>query len=148
MTSQSISTLSVEKPRLIPDRLAFDTIGLCAFNYRFNNFYSEKMHPFVTQMADSLVETGKRGSRTKLETSLRVFAQQALDGKIKAMHDLCDQIVDDRTQNPKPEVNDLLNTMLNAADPVTGQKLSKENVRSQMVTFLVRHPFSVPDAYH
>lgn len=95
------------------------------------------MHPFVTQMADSLIEAGKRGSRTKLETSLRFLSQQALDKNIKAMHDLCDEIVEERVRNPQPEVNDLLNTMLNAADPVTGQKLSKENVRYQMVTFLV-----------
>ena len=28
-------------------RLAFDTIGLCAFSYRFNEFYSDHAHPFA-----------------------------------------------------------------------------------------------------
>ena len=31
-------------------RLAFDTIGLCAFGYRFNEFYSDHAHPFAQQM--------------------------------------------------------------------------------------------------
>jgi len=95
------------------------------------------MHPFVHQMTESLIEAGKRGSRSKLETSIRFLAEQALDKNIKAMHDLCDEIIEDRLRNPMPEVNDLLNTMLNVADPVTGDKLSKENIRYQMVTFLV-----------
>src|SRR4029079_6635911 len=40
--------------------------------------------------------------------------------------------------NPNPAGSeDILDTMLKAADPVTGERLSEENVRYQMVTFLV-----------
>jgi cytochrome P450/NADPH-cytochrome P450 reductase len=39
-------------------RLTLDTIALCACDYRFNSFYSEKMHPFVHAMVDALVEAG------------------------------------------------------------------------------------------
>jgi cytochrome P450/NADPH-cytochrome P450 reductase len=35
-------------------RLTLDTIGLCAFGYRFNSFYSERPHPFVAAMVDAL----------------------------------------------------------------------------------------------
>ena len=28
-------------------RLTLDTIALCAFDYRFNSFYQNEMHPFV-----------------------------------------------------------------------------------------------------
>ncbi len=34
----------------VPDnmtRLTLDTIALCAFDYRFNSFYQNEMHPFV-----------------------------------------------------------------------------------------------------
>ncbi len=31
-------------------RLTLDTIGLCGFDYRFNSFYRENMHPFVESM--------------------------------------------------------------------------------------------------
>jgi len=128
---------SLSSCRVDIGRLAFDTIGICAFNYRFNNFYAEKVHPFVTQMAESLLESGKRGNRTKLETGLRYFSQQTYQQNINAMHQLCDEIVEERIRNPQPEIDDLLNTMINVADPVTGEKLSKENIRYQMVTFLV-----------
>lgn len=35
-------------------RLTLDTIGLCSFNYRFNSFYREDMHPFIQDMIDFL----------------------------------------------------------------------------------------------
>ena len=60
-----IATQLVEKwSRLNPDedidvpgdmtRLTLDTIGLCAFSYRFNSFYSENPQPFVAAMQDAL----------------------------------------------------------------------------------------------
>lgn len=119
-------------------RLAFDTIGLCAFGFRFNDFYSDNMHEFAIQMTDVLVEAGKRASRTHMETQLRYLAAQQFDTDIAAMHKLCDNIVDERIQDPQPDSNDLLNVMLNQKDPETGEKLSKENIRYQMATFLVR----------
>lgn len=60
-----IATQLVEKwSRLNPDedidvpgdmtRLTLDTIGLCAFSYRFNSFYSERPQPFVAAMQEAL----------------------------------------------------------------------------------------------
>ncbi|KAH7117051.1 cytochrome P450 [Dendryphion nanum] len=118
-------------------RLAFDVIGFCAFGYRFNNFYSEHSHPFVDQMSAVLIESGKRASRLSIENSLRVFSAAENLANVKAMHDLCDQIIADRVDNPQPDSIDLLNPMLNGVDPETGEKMSKENVRLNMCTFLV-----------
>ncbi|KAF2730502.1 cytochrome P450 [Polyplosphaeria fusca] len=118
-------------------RLAFDVIGLAAFGYRFNNFYRENAHPFVTQMADVLLECGKRANRTGIENALRVFSAQENAANIKAMQSLCDEIVADRKKNPQPELNDLLNPMLENTDPVTGEKMSDELIRNNLCTFLV-----------
>ena len=41
------------RSQLTLQRLALDTISLCAFDYRFNNFYREDMHPFVNAMVSS-----------------------------------------------------------------------------------------------
>ncbi|OJD32086.1 nadph-cytochrome p450 reductase [Diplodia corticola] len=117
--------------------LAFDTIGICGFNYRFNNFYAEHMHPFATQMAAALIESGKRANRTQMETRLRIWSNKQLQDNIHEMHKLCDDLVAQRKAHPQPDVNDLLNTMLNVADPVTGEKLDDENIRYNMVTFLI-----------
>lgn len=120
-------------------RLTFDMIGLCAFGFRFNNFYSENAHPFVTQMTEVLIECGRRGNRLGIENKLRVFSAAHTRENVAAMNKLCDDIIADRQANPQPELNDLLNPMLNAKDPETGEKMSVENVRYNMITFLVSH---------
>ena len=88
-------------------------------------------------MADTLIEAGKRGARTKLETHLRYFSEKKMYEDIGNMHKLCDDVLQERYDNPDPDNHDLLNTMLNVKDPETGERLSKENVRLQMATFLV-----------
>lgn len=112
-------------------------IGLCAFGFRFNNFYSEHSHPFVDQMAEVLLEAGKRSNRLGIENKLRMFSAAKLQDNVNKMHDLCDQIIADRIENPQPDAQDLLNPMLNGVDTVTGEKMTKESVRFNMVTFLV-----------
>jgi cytochrome P450 / NADPH-cytochrome P450 reductase len=121
-------------------RLAFDTIALCAFGYRFNEFYLKDPHPFANQMAEVLIESGKRASRLSVENLLRIWSAAHNRENVAAMHKLCDELVAERKANPNPEVNDLLNTMLNSSDPVTGEKMTDESIRYNMVTFLVRRP--------
>lgn len=118
-------------------RLAFDTIGLCGFSYRFNDFYSERMHPFADWMADTLRESGRRANRTKIENAARIWSAANHTNDIDQMHKLCDDLVRERKANPQPDANDLLNVMLMSRDPETGEGLSDENIRYQMVTFLV-----------
>lgn len=112
-------------------------IGLCAFGYRFNNFYSDKAHPFVEQMVEVLVESGRRATRTGIENKLRVFAEANRQENVRQMHKLCDEIIEERVAHPQPDARDLLNPMLEGVDKVTGEKMSKELVRYNMVTFLV-----------
>jgi cytochrome P450/NADPH-cytochrome P450 reductase len=112
-------------------------IGLCAFGFRFNNFYSEHSHPFVGQMVEVLVEAGRRGNRLTIENKLRVFAAAKLQDNVQKMHDLCDEIIADRVVHPQPDALDLLNPMLDGVDKETGEKMTRESVRYNMVTFLV-----------
>ncbi|KAH8198930.1 hypothetical protein TruAng_006891 [Truncatella angustata] len=118
-------------------RLAFDTIAYCAFSYRFNSFYRDVTHPFAEQMAATLIEAGKRASRTNIENTLRVFSAAETQKKVESMWKLCDELVAERKQNPRPDVHDVLNAMLNTADPETGEKMSDENIRFNMLTFLI-----------
>ncbi|TAQ85754.1 hypothetical protein B7494_g5932 [Chlorociboria aeruginascens] len=118
-------------------RLAFDTIGLCAFSYRFNEFYSDHAHPFAQQMAAVLLESGRRASRTSVEKQIRIWSERERQENVSKMHNLADEIVAERRKNPQPDKKDLLNTMITAVDRETGQKLSDENIRFNMITFLV-----------
>ena len=92
-------------------------------------------------MADVLLESGKRSNRLQLENTLRIFSASQNAENIKAMHDLCDEIIAERQSHPQPDSNDLLNAMLEGKDPQTGEKLSIENIRYNLVTFLVWHAF-------
>jgi len=51
-------------------RLTLDTIGLCGFDYRFNSFYQDDMHPFVSAMVGTLQEASNRARRPKLLSNL------------------------------------------------------------------------------
>lgn len=113
-------------------------IGFCGFGYRFNSFYRDEIHPFAQQMSAALIEAGKRANRPSVENYLRVKSAEGLQENIHSMWKLCDELVAERKRNPQPDSRDLLNTMLNASDPQTGEKLSDENIRFNMVTFLVR----------
>ena len=119
-------------------RLTLDTIALCSFGYRFNSFYSDQMHPFVGAMVRALVESGARTNRLPLQNRLLLRARHQYDEDKRLMYEVADQLIDDRRRRPRPEgQRDILDTMLTAADPRTGERLSDENVRYQLVTFLI-----------
>lgn len=119
-------------------RLTLDTIALCAFSYRFNSFYSDTMHPFVDAMVDALDEAGDRVNRLPLQNRLMVLHQRRFDESVQVMTEVADRLIQHRRTNPLPDGrSDVLTTMLEAADPVTGERLSDENIRNQLVTFLI-----------
>ncbi|TVY59370.1 Bifunctional cytochrome P450/NADPH--P450 reductase [Lachnellula cervina] len=118
-------------------RLAFDTIGLCVFSYRFNEFYLEQAHPFAQQMADVLLESGKRASRPGFMNQWYYTDERRRQDNVQKMNDLIEEIIAERKRNPRPDSKDLLDVMLNSVDRETGEKLSDENIRFNMCTFLV-----------
>ena len=117
-------------------RLALDTIALCSFNYRFNSFYQKNMHRFVDAMVNVLVESGRRTHRLSVQNTLMIGTARRFNDDVAYLHQLCDEIVKERREHPN-EVNDLLNRMIHGKDPETGYQLSDENIRYQMVTFLI-----------
>ncbi len=119
-------------------RLTLDTIALCSFNYRFNSLYREEMHPFVGAMVRALVESGDRARRLPVQNKIMLRRRHQLEEDNALMFEVAEQIISDRRRNPSPAGSeDILDTMLYAADPVTGERLSDENIRYQMVTFLI-----------
>ncbi|AXJ09704.1 bifunctional cytochrome P450/NADPH--P450 reductase [Arthrobacter sp. PM3] len=125
----------------VPDsttRLTLDTIALCSFSYRFNSLYREEMHPFVGAMVRALVESRDRARRLPVQNKIMLRRRHQLEEDNALMFEVAEQIISDRRRNPSPAGHeDILDTMLTAADPVTGERLSDENIRYQMVTFLI-----------
>lgn len=90
-------------------------------------------------MVDALIESGKRGSEPAIQTKLRYFANKRYWEDIKGMQDLCREVIQERADHPKPEINDLLNVMLHTEDPETKTKLDHECIMNNIATFLVCH---------
>jgi cytochrome P450/NADPH-cytochrome P450 reductase len=94
------------------------------------------MHPFVDAMVDSLIEAGAKARRLWIVEKLSFKTKKKYKSNINLMNETADKVVAERKKNPK-EVNDLLNRMLNGRDPVSGEGLSDENIRYQLITFLI-----------
>jgi cytochrome P450/NADPH-cytochrome P450 reductase len=124
----------------IPDnmtRLTLDTIGLCGFNYRFNSFYRENHNPFIISMIRSLNEAMLQSTRLPIQQKLMVRTNRQFARDIETMFSLVDQLIAERKATGDQGETDLLARMLNAKDPVTGEQLNDENIRYQIITFLI-----------
>lgn len=120
-------------------KLTFETIGVCGFDYRFGCFESEQPHDFIPAMLFALEEAITRARMPPFLLPLR-FKANALQKKYLAYTDnLIDSIIKKRKENPVGNSSkfDLLSLMLNAKDKATNSKLSDENIRYQIYTFLV-----------
>ena len=119
-------------------RLTLDTIALCAFDYRFNSFYQNEMHPFVGAMVGALQESGQRARRPKLVNNLMLSTARQYDANVRLMREVAQELIAERRADPRGrEKDDLLGRMLNGVDPETGEGLSDENIGYQMNTFLI-----------
>ncbi|PVG00114.1 bifunctional P-450/NADPH-P450 reductase [Serendipita vermifera] len=115
-------------------RLAFDTVSLCTMGYRVNSFYNDSIHPFITSMGNYLLEAQHRARMPELVKSFASTAQWEEDRK--RMNEIVTKVIDDRVKSGHKR-GDLLDLMLSGKDSQTGQGLDEENVRYQLLTFLI-----------
>ncbi|KAJ9114037.1 hypothetical protein QFC22_005857 [Naganishia vaughanmartiniae] len=99
-------------------------------------FYSEDPPPFVEAMARSLKHSGLRIRRLPGTSMFYRSADRQYDADIKLQHLIADEVVQKRIEHPSDD-DDLLNKMLKGKDPKTGLGLTPENIRYQLVTFLI-----------
>lgn len=106
-------------------------------SFRLNSYYnSETMHPFVQSMLYVLKEADLQATLPGVANCVRVKAQRRMSKHIQAMRNIAGDIIKGRRDKPEP-VDDLLNTLLNGRDPVTGEGMSDELIISNIITFLV-----------
>ncbi|KAK1975729.1 cytochrome P450 [Colletotrichum cereale] len=119
-------------------RLTMDTVALCTMGYRFNSYYREDTHPFITAMYAVMKEAGDK--------SLRVLPQvfyKKQDKKMRANIDLlrstAREVLEARRLDPSGANGrkDVLTAMLNTVDPVTGRKMTDDSIIDNLITFLV-----------
>ncbi|MBS0655889.1 MAG: cytochrome P450, partial [Verrucomicrobia bacterium] len=120
-------------------RMTFEAISYAGFSTRFHPMESQELPPFVEAMVTSL--------RDAMDASTRVFPESFyIAAKKKRQEaDLClqntvDTIIHKRMEQMvrgEGSTNDLLHIMLTSVDRVTGKKLPEENIRNQLITFLI-----------
>jgi len=125
----------------VPDdmvRLTLDTIGLCGFDYRFNSFSRDEPHPFIESMLVALQEAIDRAVALPMVHAMNVGRRQRYEKHIDNLKTIVDQVIAERKAGGGDTgAKDLLSLMLTGADPATGEKLSDENIRYQIITFLI-----------
>ncbi|ORY94519.1 cytochrome P450 [Syncephalastrum racemosum] len=121
-------------------RLTFETIGRCGFGYEFGLLDSRDApsHPFIEAMAYCLKQSANRSQQTALMRNLPIPQQKRYWSDIQLMSDTVDKVIRDRKSSEEAtnKDKDLLGFMLNARDE-QGLGLSDENIRNQVLTFLI-----------
>ncbi|WP_126596978.1 bifunctional cytochrome P450/NADPH--P450 reductase [Dictyobacter aurantiacus] len=120
-------------------RLTLDTIGLCGFDYRFNSFYREDMHPFVNSMVRALQEAMERGGRLPFEDKLLIHKNRQFQTDTEFLNSVVDRIIKERREGGEDvsQKKDLLSYMLTGTDKQSGEQLDDLNIRYQIITFLI-----------
>lgn len=117
--------------------LALDTIGVCGFDYRFNSFYRRDYHPFIDALTRTL-ETCMVQRGLPFEKVILSKRLNQLKADVGFMSKLVDDIIRERRRGGGDQAQkDLLNFMLAGVDKQTGESLSDENIRYQILTFLI-----------
>lgn len=117
-------------------RLTLDSIAIAGFGHRFDSFSRDEIDPFLESLASALGESLNVITRLPIQQKFAKKSTAQFYTDIAAMNQLVDGIIADRRANPT-DASDLLNLMLTAADPETGETLDDLNIRYQVLTFLI-----------
>ncbi len=119
-------------------KLTLDTISLAGFDYHFDSFSRPTLHPFLQSLARALQEAIDVLRRPPFLEPLYRRHRARYQQDIASMFSLVDAVIQERKQKPKESwPRDFLSLMLEEADPKSGEKLSDENIRFQILTFLI-----------
>ncbi|MEU4658209.1 cytochrome P450 [Streptomyces sp. NPDC023723] len=117
-------------------KLTLETIARTGFGHDFGSFERSRPHPFVTAMVGALTFAQRRNTvPAPLTPWLLRRASRRNAADIAHLNRTVDDLV--RARRSGPGEGDLLDRMLETAHPGTGERLSAQNVRRQVITFLV-----------
>ncbi|WP_327399433.1 cytochrome P450 [Streptomyces sp. NBC_01288] len=119
-------------------KLTLETISRTGFGHDFGSFERDRPHPFVTSMVGTLSYAQRLNSvPSPLAPLLLRSATRRNEADIAYLNRTVDEMVRTRREASGTGDGDLLDRMLDTSHPETGERLSPENVRRQVITFLV-----------
>ncbi|MGW9028303.1 cytochrome P450 [Streptomyces sp. NPDC055722] len=117
-------------------KLTLETIARTGFGHDFGSFERPRPHPFVTAMIGTLTFAQRRNLvPVPLTPLLLRGAARRNEEDMAYLNRTVDDVV--RARRAADGEGDLLDRMLDTAHPVTGERLAPENIRRQVITFLV-----------
>ncbi|MGY4396488.1 cytochrome P450/NADPH-cytochrome P450 reductase [Sphingomonas sp. UYAg733] len=117
-------------------RFTLDSIAIAGFGHRFDSFEKEELDSFLEALARVLGESLNMITRMPIQQRFAKKAERQYESDIAEMNALVDGIIAERRRNPN-DGKDLLNLMVSAIDPETGEGLDDINIRYQVLTFLI-----------
>ncbi|WP_432009756.1 cytochrome P450 [Streptomyces cucumeris] len=119
-------------------KLTLETIARTGFGHDFGSFERDRPHPFVSAMIGTLSHAQRRNVLPPGVAPLMRRAERRNTADMAYLNRTVDAIVAARRADGAPRGHaDLLDRMLEVAHPETGERLSAENIRRQVITFLV-----------
>ena len=118
-------------------RLTLDSIAIAGFGHRFDSFERDELDSFLVALGVALEESLSTITRMPFSKPFAKKAVARFDASIVEMNAKVDGIIAGRRAKPDPAAKDLLNLMLTAVDPETGERLDDLNIRYQVLTFLI-----------
>jgi unspecific monooxygenase len=118
-------------------KLTLETIARTGFGHDFGSFERSRPHPFVTAMVGTLTYAQRLNTVPfPLAPLLLRSATRRNAADIAHLNHTVDELVRARRATGGGD-GDLLDRMLETAHPDTGERLAPQNVRRQVITFLV-----------
>lgn len=112
-------------------RMTLDTIGLAGFGFDFESFARDEPHPFVQAMLRCLNWAMARTAGAETD-------DESFHADTAFLNSVVDEVVSARTSGgATPDHEDLLGLMLGTTHPSDGGTLDAENIRNQVITFLI-----------
>jgi len=139
---QHLSSLAPGEPFLVTDtmtRMTFEAISYTGFNTKWGCVRSVEQPPFVQAMVDVL-SIGMESAGNILPDLFHPFTQKKREQANHVLLDTVDRIIKERREaleRGDKVPNDILQAMLTTRDKVTGKRLPDDNIRAQLITFLI-----------
>ena len=117
-------------------KLTLETISRTGFGHDFGSFERTRPHPFVQAMVGTLTYAQRRNAVPEpLAPLLLRGATRRNEADMALLNRTVDGVVAARRDGGGD--GDLLDRMLETAHPETGERLAPENIRRQVITFLI-----------
>ncbi|CAI7598932.1 unnamed protein product [Penicillium viridicatum] len=115
------------------DRLLLASCMQCFFNQRVHVLEGAEP-PMLAAMDGATMEAMKRPTRPKL---LNWLYQRRFEKDTKTMRGFAAQVIKTRKEQPETARKDILDAMMNGADPESGEKLTESQVIDEIISIFI-----------